>query len=108
METFFQIFFEIFGEAAIGLLARFLIELIQLVSPGKKVSEKTKQTIEKIISMFSTLLVVVLMLGLLILVGTEDLVMKNIGNYMTLIPLSIIALQVVVGIFAKIIKEFKK
>lgn len=80
---------------------------MQLIVPDKKVSEKTKKTIKNIVTTFAVLLVIVLIIGFVLFVQ-EDPFIKNIGRYMTYVPLAIMALQVLVGIFVKIICHLKK
>ena len=107
MGCLLELFFEIFVEGIFELIAYCYIKLMQLIVPDKKVSEKTKKTIRNIATTFAVLLAVVLIIGFILLVQ-EDLFVKNIGKYMTYIPLSIMVLQILLGIIVKIVDRFKK
>lgn len=105
LELFF-LFVEIVLEGMVELIGYCYIKLMQLIVPDKMISEKTKKIIKKIVTTFAILLAVVLFLGFIFLIQ-EDPFIKNIGKYMTYIPLGIIALQVSIGILVKIIGRFK-
>ena len=107
MGCLLELFFEIFVEGIFELIGYCYIKLMQLIVPDKKVSEKTKKTIRNIATTFAVLLAVVLIIGFILLVQ-EDLFVKNIGKYMTYIPLSIMVLQILLGIIVKIVDRFKK
>lgn len=107
MGCLLELFFEIFVEGIFELIGYCYIKLMQLIVPDKKVSEKTKKTIRNIATTFSVLIAVVLIIGFILLVQ-EDLFVKNIGKYMTYIPLSIMVLQILLGIIVKIVDRFKK
>ncbi len=107
MGCLLELFFEIFVEGIFELIGYCYIKLMQLIVPDKEVSEKTKKTIRNIATTFAVLLAVVLIIGFILLVQ-EDLFVKNIGKYMTYIPLSIMVLQILLGIIVKIVDRFKK
>ena len=107
MGCLLELFFEIFVEGIFELIGYCYIKFMQLIVPDKKVSEKTKKTIRNIATTFAVLLAVVLIIGFILLVQ-EDLFVKNIGKYMTYIPLSIMVLQILLGIIVKIVDRFKK
>ena len=107
MGCLLELFFEIFVEGIFELIGYCYIKLMQLIVPDKKVSEKTKKSIRNIATTFAVLLAVVLIIGFILLVQ-EDLFVKNIGKYMTYIPLSIMVLQILLGIIVKIVDRFKK
>ena len=107
MGCLLELFFEIFVEGIFELIGYCYIKLMQFIVPDKKVSEKTKKTIRNIATTFAVLLAIVLIIGFILLVQ-EDLFVKNIGKYMTYIPLSIIVLQILLGIIVKIVDRFKK
>ena len=98
---------EIFAEGMFELIGHCYIKLMQLIVPDKTVSQKTKKTIKNIATTFAVLLAVVVIIGLVLLIQ-EDPFIKNIGKYMTYIPLAIMALQVLVGFLVKIVGRLKK
>lgn len=103
---FLVLFVEIVLEGIVELIGHCYIKLMQMIVPDKMISEKTKKIIKKIVTTFAILLAVVLFLGFIFLIQEEPFI-KNIGKYMTYIPLGIIALQVSVGILVKIIGRFR-
>ena len=107
MGCLLELIFEIFVGGMFELIGHCYIKLMQLIIPNKTVSEKAKRTIKNIATTFAALLAVILIIGFALLVQ-EDPLIKNIGKYMTYIPLAIIALQILVGILVKIISHIKK
>ena len=107
MGCLLELFFEIFVEGIFELIGYCYIKLMQLIVPDKKVSEKTKKTIRNIATTFAALLAIVLIIGFILLIQ-DDPFINNIGKYMTYIPLTIMALHVLVGISVKIVGHFKK
>ena len=107
MGCLLELFFELFMEGMFELIVHCYIKSMQLIIPDKAISEKTKKTIKNVVTTFSALLAIVLIIGFLLVIQ-DDPVFKNIGKYMTYIPLSIIALQVLLGILFKIVLHFKK
>ena len=107
MGCLLELFFEIFVEGIFELIVHCYIKLMQLIVPDKTVSEETKKTIRNIATTFAALLAIVLIIGFILLIQDDPLI-KNIGKYMTYIPLGIMALQVLIGILVKIVGHFKK
>ncbi len=107
MGCLLELFFEIFVEGMFELVGHCYIKLMQLIVPDKTNSEKTKKTIKNIATTFAALLAVVLIIGFVLLLQ-EDPFIENIGKYMTYIPLSIMVLQLLLGIIVKIVGHFKK
>ncbi|MBP3478418.1 MAG: hypothetical protein J6K03_02910 [Oscillospiraceae bacterium] len=107
MGCLLELFFEIFVEGLFELIGHCYIKLMQLIVPDKTVSDKARRTIKNIATTFAVLLAIVLIIGVVFLIQ-EDPLIKNIGKYMTYIPLTIMALQVLVGILVKIIGHIKK
>ena len=107
MGCLLELFFEIFLEGLFELIWHCYIKLMQLIVPDKIVSEKAEKNIKKIVTTFAALLIIVLIIGFILLIQEYSFV-KNIGRYMTYIPLTIICLQVLIGILIKIIGHFKK
>ncbi|MBQ7330679.1 MAG: hypothetical protein IJW94_02665 [Oscillospiraceae bacterium] len=107
MGCLLELFFEIFVEGMFELVGHCYIKLMQLIVPDKTISEKTKKTIKNIATTFAALLAVVLIIGFVLLLQ-EDPFIENIGKYMTYIPLSIMVLQILLGIIVKIVGHFKK
>ena len=107
MGCLLELFFEIFVEGIFELIGLCYIKLMHLIVPDKTISEKTENTIKNIATTFAVLLAVVLITGLILLVQ-EDPFINNIGKYLTYISLTMMALQVLVGIWVKIFGHFKK
>lgn len=107
MGCLFELIFEIFIEGIFELIGFCYIRLMQLVVPDKTVSEKAKRVIKSIAATIAVLLGVVLIIGL-ILLEQDDPFIKAIGKYMTYIPLTLMVLQITVGIAVKIVDHYKK
>ncbi len=102
-----ELLFEITVEGMLELIGHIYIKLMQWIVPNKTVSDKTKKYLKKVVTTVAALLAIVLIIGLIFLVQ-EDALLKTIGQYMTYIPLSIIVLQVLLGIVLKVIDFCKK
>ena len=102
-----KLFFEIFVEGIIELVGYCYIKLMQLIVPDKAVSERAKKIIKNIVTTAAAILAAILIIGLIFLTQ-EDPFIKNIGKYMTYIPLTIIVLQAFLGVVVRIICHFKK
>lgn len=106
MGCLLELILEVFFEGMVELIGYCYIKLMQLIVPDKIISEKTKKTIKNVVTTFAVLLALALIIGVLFLIQ-DDPVIKNIGKYLTYIPLGIIALQVSVGILVMIIGRLK-
>ena len=107
MGCLIEMFFEIFLEGIIELILYCYIKLMHLIIPNKMFSEKEIKNIKNFCTTVAAILLIVLIIGLLLLLGADPFI-KNIGKYMTYIPLSIIVLQILLGIIVKIGRAFKK
>lgn len=111
MGCLFEILFEIFGtiiiEGTIELVFYCYIKLIQLIVPKKTISEKNKAVIKNTVITVTVILMLSLFIGLLCLIQSNP-VIKNVGKYMTYIPLIIIVFQITFGIVIKVINHFQK
>ena len=107
MGCLFELLFEIIFEGIIELIGYCYIKLMQLIIPNKTVSEKTRGIIKYTVTIIAALLGVVLIIGLILLIQ-DDPTIKNIGRYMTYIPLAIMGLQIFLGIFTRIFSYLKK
>ncbi len=107
MGCLLELIFEIFAEVIFEVIVHCYLKLMQLIVPNKTVSEKAKQTIKNMATTIAVLLAISLIIGLILLVQ-EDPFIKNIGKYMTYIPLTVIALQIILGIAMRIAGHFKK
>lgn len=107
MGCLFELIFEIFVEGVFELVGNCYIKLMLLIVPNKTVSEKTKRVIKNTATTIAALLGVILIVGLILLVQ-DDPSIKTIGRYMTYIPLTIMVLQITLGIIVKIVCHYKK
>lgn len=107
MGCLLELIFELFVEGIFELIGHCYIKLMQLIVPDKTVSEKATKTIRKIATTFAALLAIVFIIGLVLFVQEEPY-FKNIGRHMTYISLTIMAVQVLLGILVKLIGHFKK
>lgn len=107
MGCLLELIFEIFVEGIFELIGYCYIKLMQLIVPNKTVSEKTKRIIKKSAITIAALLAIVLIIGIVLFLQ-EDPSIKNVGKYTTYVSLAIIVLQIVIGVFVRIIGCFKK
>lgn len=75
-----------------------------LIVPDKRITDHAKRIIKNTVA---AILGIVLVIGLIFLIQ-DDPFIKNIGKYMTYIPLAIIALQAALGIITKAMIYFKR
>lgn len=101
MGCLFELFFEMFFQVIFEGVAYIYIKLVTLVVPDHTLSEKTLATVKTIITMLFSILMIALIIGLLMVIQ-DDLFIKNIGWYLTYIPLTIIGVQIVLGISVKL------
>lgn len=107
MGCLFDLFFEIFFEGIFELIVYCYIKLMTLIVPDKMITDYAKRKIKNIVIIVAAILGIVLVIGLIFFVQ-DDHFIKNIGKYMTYIPLTIIALQTTLGIIMKTIIYFRR
>lgn len=107
MGCLLEFFVELLGELFFELVGHCYIKLMQLIVPQKSISEKTKKVIKNSVSAIAGVLAFVLIIGIILFLQAEPTV-KTVGRYMTFIPLSIMALQIILGIVVRIIEHFRK
>lgn len=78
-----------------------------LIVPDKRITDHAKRIIKNTVTTVAAILGIVLVIGLIFLIQ-DDPFIKNIGKYMTYIPLAIIALQAALGIITKAMIYFKR
>lgn len=102
MGCLFELFFEIIFELIIELIGTCYIKLMQLVVPNKTFSEKAIRVIRYTITTIAALLGITLIIGLILLVQADPFI-KVVGKYMTYISLTIMVVQIVLGIVVKVV-----
>ena len=107
MSCLVELFFEIFVEGLFELIGYCYIKLMTMIVPNKAINDHTKKQIKTIATSVAAVLVIVLIIGLILLVQDEPFI-KNIGKYMTYIPLALIVLQIVLGLVVRTVNHFKK
>lgn len=108
MGCLFEIIFEVFFEGVFEGIMWCYMKLMQLIIPQKNISDKTKKIIKNVITIASPTLFLILFIGAVCWFQDAELTVKHIGKYMTLIPLTIITLQISLGIISKIVLLFRK
>ena len=106
MGCLMEFFLEVFVEGIFELAFYCYLKLMQLIVPEKSISEKSKRVIKNTIKVIACLLFLTVLVGLVFLTETHT-VLHTVGQYMTFIPLGIIALEIVLGIVFKIISHRK-
>ena len=107
MGCLLELLLEIVVEGTLELVMYCYMKLMQLIIPHKTVTDKAKKAIKTIVTTAAALWLIVLIVGAILLVQ-DDLSVKEIGKYMTYIPLTVIALQILLGIIMKIINRIKR
>ena len=102
-----ELIVEFLGEIFIEVFMTFFMWLMQLIVPEKVLREKAEKTLRKAVTVFSAILFIALVIGVILLVQ-EDEKIKIIGRFLTYIPLAIIIIQIVSGIILKLVNDFKK
>jgi len=107
MDFLLELFVEIFGEGIVELIGWSYIKLMQLFIPEKTLTEKAVKIIRIAAETIAIVLFFALVIGL-VLWAQDDKTIKNVGEVLTYVSLSIIALQIVLGICTKIIRRKRK
>lgn len=107
MGCLIELIFDIFVEGIIELIGYCYIKLMQLIVPSKAVTDKTKRVVKIVATTVAAVLAITLIVGLFLIIQ-EDPLIHLIGEYLVFIPLSIMVLQISLGIVAKIISHFRK
>ena len=104
MSCLIELFLEIFIEGILSLVMSACLKLVHVFVPSKEITPKMKEKIKNTITTISVLLILILFIGVIFLLPPDDTNLNTIGKYMTIIPLSIIGLQIVLGIIITIVK----
>lgn len=107
MGCLLELFFEVFVEAIIELIGYTYLQLMLLIVPNKTVTDRTKKVIRNVAMTVAAVLAVTLIIGLIFMFQNDPLI-QSIGRYMVNIPLMIMALQITLGLAARIIAHFRK
>lgn len=99
-----ELIVEILVDGFFELIVHGYLKLMSLIVPNKTISDDTKYRLEIVVKTFSAIVGITLIIGLL-LVMQSDPIIKNIGRYLTYIPLAIIGIQIVLGILFKIVSK---
>ncbi len=103
MGCLFEFFFQFFIEGTVALLMSVYLKISSSPIPNTDKFEKIKNAVTTV----SVLQVLCLFLGVIFLLP-DDPLFNTIGKYMTFIPLSIIILQLIIGIIFTVINNKSK
>ena len=103
-EFFLELFCELIGEPILALC----MSLMTMIVPEENIKESTKKKLTNIVKTIAILSFISLFLGVIFWVQDEETELRPVGKYMTLIPLTIIVLNIILGIIGKIISKKKK
>lgn len=106
MGCLFEFFFEVFIEGILNVVMHIYLKLSYIFIPQKEISKKTKNKIRDIITTISVFLFLSLFIGVIFLLS-PDAIINIIGKYLTFIPLSIIGMQIILGIIVTVVKAVK-
>lgn len=107
MGCLFELVFEILLEGSIELLARCYIELLQFIIPRKMLSERVKKAIRITSLVFVLSVIFTFCVGLAFLIQSDPDI-TNIGRHIVRISLIVMAVQLVLGVLAWIIRRCRK
>ena len=107
MGCLLELFLEVFIEGMLNVVMYFYLKLAHVFIPDKEISNKKRKKIRNAITTFSCLLFISMIIGVLFLLP-PSLTLNNIGKCMVFIPLSIIVLQIVLGIVVVVVKNIKR
>ncbi len=107
MGCLLELITDIFVEGIIEFFGYCYLQLMQLIVPDKTVSERARKNIKIAATTIAALLFAAVIVGLGLFVQ-EDPFVSNIGKYVLGISMSIMALQVLLGITMRIVSHFKK
>ena len=107
MGCLIEFILQLFIEGTVGLFMSVYLKLSSSLIPNSLQSQKIKTKIKNTITTISAFEVLFLFLGILFLLP-DDSTFNIIGKFMTFIPLSIIALQLIIGITFTIINNKSK
>ncbi len=106
MGCLLEFLFEIIFEGVFEVIVYAYMKLMALIVPEKAITDQTSTKIKNIVITVSVLLGVILVIGVILLLPPDPGI-NTIGKYMTFIPLTIIGIQVILGIVMKIIGRTK-
>lgn len=107
MGCLIEFILQLFIEGTVGLFMSVYLKLSSSLIPNSVQSKKVETKIKNTITTISAFEVLFLFLGILFLLP-DDLTFNIIGKFMTFIPLSIITLQLIIGIIFTILKNKSK
>ena len=113
MGCLIELLLEILVEGVLELVFFLYWKLASIFIPDREISAKTKKRIENVVKIICAFLIVILIVGIVILLGTseelpEASTLNIVGKCMTFIPLTIICIQIVLGVGLMIVKAIRK
>ncbi len=105
-----EFFMEFVCEIIFEVLFEGYISLMTMIVPDKNVNIKasTKKKIKNIVATIAVFSFISLFLGIIFWAQNEEIELRPVGKYMTLIPLAIILVNITLGIIGKVISKNKK
>jgi len=104
MDFFLEIFAELFLEGLSEFIAHFYIKLAERTVPKKVLTEKNKKAIRNGIKAFTSILFVVMILGILF-TTTEHPLLSRIGTWTAVGAAFLFGLQLICGIILWIFRR---
>ncbi len=106
MGCLFEFIFDLFFEVVLELVGKTYVCLMQLIVPEKNVSVRARKIIKKAVLVAAAILMLAVIIGFILWIQ-EDIWVKNVGKYMTLISIGIIVFQIILGIAVRLIGRYK-
>ena len=98
---------DILFEGIVEFFGYCYLQLMQMIVPDKAVSERTRRVVRFIAKTMAAVLFIAVLIGLCFFVQ-EDPAASDIGKYVLLISLSVMALQVLLGVMMRLIGRLGK
>ena len=108
MGCLMEILFEVLLEGVLELVMYLYTKLVSIFIPEKVISEKTRKVVKVVAVVFCTIMICCLVCGIFLFLAPENSTEHTVGAYMTFIPLTVLGIQIVLGIALLVIKAIKK
>jgi hypothetical protein len=108
MGFLFELLLEITVEATIELIVTCYLKLMQLILPGKTISDRAYGIVRNVVTVIAIVLLLGLLAGLVMILVPDAPLVNLIGKYIFFISLGISAFQIFLGILVRMIRKFQR
>jgi hypothetical protein len=108
MDFLLELFMTITVEVSVELIVSCYLKLMQLILPGKTISERAYGIIRNVVTVITVVLLLGLLAGLVMILIPDTPIVDLIGKYIFFISLGISAFQIFLGILVRMIRKFQR